>query len=373
MIMKKAGLIINPIAGMGGKVGLKGTDGSEILEKAKKLGAKPESNKRAREALAKLAVIRNSIELLTYPGEMGENAAVSCGFSPRIIGKIKKEATNSTDTKEAAKSLLAHKVDILLFAGGDGTARDVYDATGNKPVVLGIPAGVKIHSAVYAGNPERAGELAVLYLQNKIKRLKEAEVMDIDEVAFREGILTVRLFGYLKIPFGRRYVQGLKSSTPPNEAYQQESIAADILENMENDYYYIIGPGSTTRPIMEKLNLDFTLLGVDLIYNKKLIGKDLNERQIMKYISGKKVKIVVTPIGGQGYIFGRGNQPISSEIIKIAGKKNIIIAATKEKINSLRGEPFLVDTGDNEINRMLKGYTVLITGERNRTVYRISC
>ena len=209
--MKKLGLIVNPIAGMGGRVGLKGTDGLDILEKAVKLGAKPESQNRTVESLNKLKPLKDSIELITYPDNMGEKAAIRCGFSPNIIGTVAGSTTTASDTRKAAKDMLDLGVDLLLFAGGDGTARDIYSAVGNSMVVLGIPAGVKIHSAVYACNPTRAGELALLFLQGKAKNIMEAEVMDIDEEDYRKGRLRAKLYGYLKIPFERRYLQRVKA------------------------------------------------------------------------------------------------------------------------------------------------------------------
>ncbi len=364
---------MNPIAGMGGKVGLKGTDGVEILGKAKELGAKPESPQRTREALRLLLPLASEIELITYPADMGEDVALACGFSPHVIGTINVGQTDATDTMRACEDLRSHSVDLLLFAGGDGTARDIYSAIKDTLVVLGIPTGVKMHSAVFACSPVRAGELSALFLQNRLKRTREAEVMDIDEDSVRRGILVAKLFGYLKIPYERRHIQGLKAASLPDERVSQQAIAQDIIENMDSDCTYIVGPGTTTRAILERLGLDATLLGVDLIRRGQLFGKDLSERQLLDHIKDKaKVKIIVTPIGGQGYLFGRGNQQISAEVINRVGRKGIIVVATAEKVNFLSGRPFLIDTGDESIDQMLSGYIKVVSGYRERIVYKVT-
>jgi len=371
--LKKLGLVVNPVAGMGGKVGLKGTDGVEILKKAIKLGAKPESAQRTSKALHWLLPLKDEVELITYPAEMGEDIATQCGFVPKVIGTINKDRTDASDTKNACLDLRSQGVDLLLFAGGDGTARDIYSAIKDTVVVLGIPTGVKMHSAVYACNPVRAGDLSALFLQNKIIRLRESEVMDIDEESVRKGILTAKLFGYLKIPYERRHIQGLKAGSLPYEYVSQQAIAQDIIENMDDECSYIIGPGTTTRAILERLGLECSLLGIDLVQGKKLLGKDLNEKQLLDHTKNKTdVKIIVTPIGGQGYLFGRGNQQISYEIIRRVGKDNIIVAATVEKINSFLGRPFLVDTGDEDVNQMLCGYIKVVSGYKDKVVYRVT-
>jgi len=368
--MYKIGLIVNPIAGMGGRVGLKGTDGQKIFQKAKRLGAISLSPKRTSVALKSLSVIQDNLKLITCPGDMGENEAISCGFIPDIIKGIKSKGTTFADTQKAACIIRNLGVDLLLFAGGDGTARDIYIAIGTTLPVIGIPTGVKIHSAVFASNPSKAGELSLLYLQKKIHKLREVEVMDIDEQAFRNGIVKARLFGYLKIPYERRCIQGRKLGSSPSDEIIQKAIAEDIIENMNNDFLYIIGPGTTTRAIMQSLDLSCTLLGIDAVYKKELIDLDLNESDLLKLINKKKTKLIITPIGGQGYIFGRGNQQLSPQVIRKVKKGNIIIIATYNKIVSLEGSPLLIDTGDLSLDKELNGYVQIVTNYHERTVYK---
>jgi len=237
--------------------------------------------------------------------------------------------------------------------------------------VLGLPAGVKIYSAVFATNPVTAGDLAVLYLQGKCG-MQESEVVDIDEEALRHGVVSLRLYGYLKVPFRRRLIQGSKVPSGSGDAEAMDAIAYEMTERMKEDYLYIIGPGTTTRAITSKLRLNKTLIGVDVVSKGKLVSVDVNEAQLLKLLWRHKAKIIVTPIGGQGFLFGRGNQQISPEVIKKIGRENILIVATPQKINSLRGQPLLVDTGDRAVDRMLSGYVRVITGYREEIIYKIS-
>ncbi|MGC8932974.1 MAG: ATP-NAD kinase family protein [Candidatus Methanodesulfokora sp.] len=368
--MRKLGIIVNPIAGMGGRVGLKGTDGPEMLKKAIELGAKPWAEERGAEALKSLLSLKDSIEIYAYPRQMGENSCRKAGFEPVVLGSIGEETT-AEDTVRAAIEMMNLGVDILLFVGGDGTARDVCRAVGTKIISLGIPAGVKVYSSVFAASPRAGGELALKFLKGEVTETIEAEVLDIDEDSFRQGRLSVKLYGYLRIPNDSSYIPGGKVPSSHSESYDREAIAAELLEIMEDDVIYLIGPGSTTKEVMKALNLEFSPLGVDAIMNKKLVGKDLNEKQILELISNRKAKVIVTPIGGQGYVFGRGNQQISPEVLRRIGRENIIIVATRGKLESIRGRPMLLDTGDELLDRELAGYYRVISGYREYTVYKV--
>lgn len=372
--MHKIGLIINPVAGIGGKVGLKGSDGAETQRRALCLGAKPESNNKAKIMLGELACVREEVEILTYPGEMGEDAAKSCGLKTQVFGAIQAGGTTPEDTAQAAHDLAEAGAEIILFAGGDGTARNILDAVGVSIPVLGIPAGCKIHSAVYALNPKRAGELALKYVHGGIKEYREAEVMDIDEDLFRQDIVQARLYGYLRIPAERALVQNMKSGRGASEHVLAAQMAQYVADTMEPDTLYIVGPGSTTRGIMEKLGLKNTLLGVDLVYNRALIANDATEGDILfaleKY---PNARIIITVIGGQGYVFGRGNQQISANVIRRVGKENIMIVASKDKMLSLIGTSLYVDTGDEEINKTMCGYYKITTGYEDYIMFKVIC
>ena len=374
--MKKLGLLINPVAGMGGSVGLKGTD--HMVEEAIRRGAKPRANDRVRQALKELLEIQNELEIVTCPGDMGEDTAKSMGFRTTVLHtggrKNLKDLFDSsrTDTIVLSRALEEAGVDLLLFAGGDGTARDIYEGVGTELPALGIPAGVKIHSPVYAKNPQSAGDLAKLWLTGKVTRTAEQEVLDIDEELYRQEIINTRLYGYLSVPLEHIFTQNRKAPTPLSETASIESIAHEIVEHMEPDTYYLIGAGTTTRGVMQMLGLKNTLIGVDLIQNKQLVANDLYGDKILDFIKGKKTKLIVTVTGGQGFLFGRGNQQITPEVIREIGKENIMILATKAKIAEFHHQPFLVDTPDEELNKELCGFYRVITAYGEFTMCRVS-
>jgi predicted polyphosphate/ATP-dependent NAD kinase len=376
--MSKLGLVVNPVAGRGGRVGLKGSDGAEIQARARALGAEPRAQERAVAALEKLARV-DDLEIVTYPCEMGADAARACGFEPEVMGRIVPGETTAGDTRQAARQMHERGVDLLLFAGGDGTARDIYEAVGLEQPALGIPAGVKIHSAVYATNPASAGRLAALYLQGRVEGLREAEVMDIDEDAFRQGSLQARLYGYLQIPFRTSLVQSGKVPSS-GEAASLAAIAEDVAAKMEPGSLYILGPGTTTRAIAQELGVDKTLLGVDVVRvgsgggPVELVAADVNESVLLELLTAHdgQARIVVTPIGGQGYLFGRGNQQISPRVIERVGRDHVVVVSTPDKLHALGTQPLLVDTGDRAVDEMLAGYVLIVTGYDERAVRKVS-
>lgn len=366
----KLGLIVNPIAGMGGKVGLKGTDGADILEKAISLGAEKAASKKALIALKHITENLTDLEIITYPNDMGEDICNELGAQCTVLETEYKKNSSYKDTEDAAKLMLEENVDLILFAGGDGTARNIYNAVGDKVPAVGIPAGVKIHSGVYGTNPLNAGRVCVDFFKNQDIEIRELEVMDIDEELFREGKVVAKLYGYLKVPYRQEFVQSLKSGGIYSEKISLEGISDYIIESMEEDCIYLIGSGTTTKAVMERLKLPSTLLGIDIIKNKEVLKNDANEQEILEIVKDKKFKVIVSIIGGQGYIFGRGNQQLSPEVIRLMNKEDIIIISTPSKIIGLNGNPMLVDTGDEGIDKFLSGYYRVTVGYDEIYVYK---
>jgi len=367
MKIMKMGFIVNPIAGMGGKVGLKGTDG--VLKEAIAKGAKPIAPKRAVEFLQKLKenMMEITIEVLTCPSIMGEKEAKAASFPVNVLPmKIGKE-TSAEDTKTAVKLLITAKVKLIVFVGGDGTAKDILDAMqgyGEVPV-LGVPSGVKMYSGIFAVNPSDAVNVVLTFAGNQAE-IAEFEIMDADEKAIRSDTFAVKLHGFLKGPFVPMRIQGSKQISPEtvDEKENQTAIARYVIEEMLPDATYILGPGTTVKRIAELLGVEKTVLGVD-IYKKGKVILDVDERRIFEEVEDwQNTWIILSPIGHQGILLGRGNQQISPEIIKRVGKQHIIVAATKSKLQSIEGNVLRVDTGDAEVDNMLKGYIKVVTDYR---------
>lgn len=360
--MKKIGLVVNPIAGMGGRVGLKGTDGKDILEKARELGSKPESPIKAVKALEKLLPLKEDILVLVSDGAMGKDEVEEVGLNYEVVYTPKEADTDASDTTEMCKIFEEEGVELILFVGGDGTARDIFNAIETRIPAIGVPAGVKIHSSVYGNTPESAGTLAYEFLRGTPMELRDEEVVDLDEDAFREDRVEVALHGYLKVPYDESYLQGQKSQTPQSDHDAQISIALDVVDNMEDDLYYVVGSGTTTMHVMDEMGLPYTILGVDVVKNKELVAKDVNEQELLKLLDGEKFKLIVTPMGGQGYIFGRGNQQLSSDVLRMIDKDDLIIVATAGKLKALGDRDLLVYTLDDEIDEKFSGYYKVVTG-----------
>jgi predicted polyphosphate/ATP-dependent NAD kinase len=356
--MKKIGFLINPIAGMGGAVGLKGTDGKR--EEAIFRGAVPQAKNRA-EITLKALKNNQDLTFLVPSGEMGENALKET--TPGRIQVISYPGEDSTamDTKIAAQRFLEEGVDLILFCGGDGTARDIFDIVGRNVPLLGIPAGVKMYSGVFAINPTIAAEIVKKF---EIQLLRDSEVMDVDEEAYRTGELKTYLYGIARVPSLAGKTQVSKQIYEDgDEERAKKEIARFINEIMIPDVLYILGAGTTTESIARVIGLSKTLLGVDTIKNRKMVAMDLDEKSLWALLKdGQEAKIFLSPIGAQGFILGRGNQQISARIVKRVGIRNIIVVATPHK---LRETPLLyVDSGDPLLDKDFGDSVQVISGYR---------
>lgn len=356
--MKRIGLIVNPVAGMGGSVGLKGTDGR--VAESRSRGAVPQAGNRARITL-ELLKKHPDLEFFTCSGDMGESALALAGLKNYRVIYTAERDSSAEDTKAAAQVLWDEGVDLILFCGGDGTARDIFSVVGRNIPILGIPAGVKMYSGVFAINPATAAELVAGPGKTV---LRDSEIMDVDEEAYRAGTLDTRLYGIARTPSIRGMVQLPKQVfEQPDEERAKGEIAQFMQEVMLPDTLYILGAGTTTEAIARYLGLKKTLLGVDVVKNGRLIARDADEKTLLRLTGSEKdTRIIISPIGAQGFILGRGNQQISAAVVRRAGVKHIIVVATSHKLQET--PELLVDTGDPELDREFGDSVQVICGYR---------
>jgi predicted polyphosphate/ATP-dependent NAD kinase len=307
------GLIVNPVAGMGGSVGLKGTDG-EMYKKALEFGATPVTPKSTDEFLSHIKK-KDCMTLVVAPGKMGEQHIHAGDIPFKVIGTIGAETSNE-DTKRISKEMVNTGAELLIFVGGDGTARDIYDAIRSTIPVVAVPAGVKVFSSVFAVSARAAGEMVDAFIEGA--EVTEEEVLDIDETAFREGRLASRLYGYLLVPLAKKLLQGGKEASNLGKSSMagKQEIASYIVEEMDKGSLYLLGPGTTLKAVADELGVSKTLLGIDAVFDGNSVGTDLNEKGILALFDRyEKRKMLLTPIGGNGFILGRGSKQFTPEVI----------------------------------------------------------
>ncbi len=361
----KIGFVVNPIAGMGGRVGLKGTDG--VYEEALERGAEPVAKDRASRALRSM----NGGHLwITAGGFMGEELLkkhfpeddIEVFQPPRDIGE-----TTAEHTSDMAKEFVERSVDIIVFCGGDGTARDIFEVVETDIPLLGIPSGVKMYSGVFGINPEASAELFNMFVSGEAG-IDTVEIMDLDEDRYRKGEWEIKLHGEAKTVYEPHYIQmGKQSYRSIAEDDLKYDLARYIIEEMEHfpEHLFILGPGSTTAEVQKVLGVEYTLLGVDILKGKQVVALDVSEKEILDEAKGSGgVKIAVSVIGNQGFFLGRGNQQISPKVVRLAGINNIYIMATPTKLKRL--SMIRADTGDTELNEKIreKGYMRVLQGFR---------
>ena len=393
------GLVVNPIAGMGGAVGLKGTDGKADV--ARKLGARQRAHPRAVEFLRALP---DDVTILTAGGPMGDDACAEADVSALVV-YAPGEPTSARDTIEAARALAQAGVDLVVFVGGDGTAADVARglelhqealarrqgadapvprsgrpkgegassaadvASGSEGAdvpALGVPAGVKMYSAAFADTPEAAAIVATTF-----DKTEAHEVLDIDEEAFRDGELRVALKGALRVPAHTR-VQASKSAGDDDEV-EMESLAHAVVDALQPGHTYVLGAGSTMLGVKQALGIDGTLLGLDVVWldaerRAHLLVQDARERDLLDLEAGPEV--VVSPIGSQGFFLGRGNLPLTPAVLsRLSIPEDVLVVATPWKL--LRTPALKVDTGDPRVDRRFPSYIRVLTGHGQAKLMRV--
>jgi predicted polyphosphate/ATP-dependent NAD kinase len=377
-MVKNIGFLINPIAGMGGRVGLKGTDG--VSAEARRLGAEPVAPERAAQALAELArqlpaSDALSIRWLTCSGSMGQDELLAAGFSSANIEVTYTTPVEPTaeDTRAAAAGFLARGVDLIVFCGGDGSARDICEVVGSRVPILGIPSGVKMYSGVFGTSPARTAEILLAFLQGSLTTA-QVDVLDLDEAQYRDDTWQVRLYHCALTPFEPSYTQSAKALIDSaDETQVKQAIAESLYEQFadEPDALILLGPGSSVRSLAQRWNVTKTLLGIDAIANGTLIASDLNESRILTLLESYSRRfLILSPIGAQGFVLGRGNLQLSPAVIRAIGCDNIIIIATPAK---LARTPILrFDTGDRALDQELtrQGYVRVLTGYRRRRLVK---
>ena len=367
----RLGIIVNPFAGIGGALALKGSDGAEIREKALAMGAEKKANEKMARALSILDALSGQFTVVTAAGDMGASVCESLGIPFEVIYAPEQEQTEGEDSERAAKAMVEARVDLLLFAGGDGTARNICRMVGNDVPVLGVPAGCKIHSGVYCVSPSAAGQVVSQMIAGELVSEMDAEVRDIDEDAFRNGKVIAKHYGEMRVPAELSYVQAVKMGGKEDEALVLDDIAAYISEIMDDepDTYFVMGSGSTVGAVMEFLGFDNTLLGVDIVKGGELVASDVTAQALIDITKGHPTKVVLTVIGGQGHVLGRGNQQLSPAFIRQIGKPNMLVVATKQKIQALQGKPLRLDSGDGQLDEGLSGAFTIITGYKDKVLY----
>ncbi len=327
----RIGFIVNPIAGMGGRVGLKGTD--NLYHEALRRGAKPVSPLRARRFIDRLARLGIDAEIYTASGVMGGDYLRDTGMPHRIVYSPG-EPTSPRDTVETAR-ILSGLVDLIVFVGGDGTARDVCRGLERDTPVLGVPSGVKMYSPCFAVSPEAAAAIAA-YMARGEAEIGICEVLDLDEDLYRRGILEIRRYCEVRCPRIEGYIQGGKAFT---EAPEEEllGIAQTVVEEMEPSTYYVTGPGRTVKKIHEILEIPYTPLGFDIIRDNRLAARDVDEETILRHAEKGRVKIVISPVGGTGFLLGRGNQVITGRVLtKIDPLVDMLVVSARTKLRGVR-------------------------------------
>ena len=368
----RIGLIINPIAGIGGRLARRGSDLFTSLQAAEDLGGQQVAAPRAERALKRLHALHPTARIVAAAGPMGAAAARAAGFDPLCLDGPTVGASTARDTRAAAAAMLAHGVEIILFAGGDGTARDIFDVVGDRLAIIGIPTGVKMHSAVFSINPEAAAETAAIAVTRSVG-MRLAEIMDSDPTALAEGRPSAHLFGFAKTPALPRLFQPAKGARPAGGEAEIEALGRVLARQARPDQLVVIGPGTTMAAIKRAFGCEGTCMGVDAVVDGQTIAADADAATLEALCAAHAdVLLLIGIVGGQGFVFGRGNQQISPKVLRYVSAGNIRIIATREKLLALPSSTLRIDTGDAEMDRAFEGYRRIETGPNDTVMMRLT-
>lgn len=396
------GLVVNPVAGVGGPAGLAGSDGADVQRLAFARGARSRAQERTATALRVLAAQHPGLVMLTAAGAMGADAVRAAGLVPQVVYEAGSAGSAGADTSRAVVAVAAEGADLVLVVGGDGTLRDAVSGLGAvsttpqetptavlsgvesaetgpilrscepAPAVLGVPAGVKMYSPVFAVSPSAAGALAAEWVSRGGLPTEQREVLDIDEAAMRRARVDPGLHGFLRVPYRSGRTQARKAATPASEAAAVEAAARGVVARMRPGVRYLLGPGGTTDQVARQLGLEGSPLGVDVVLDGRIIRTAASELELLAEIARGPAQAVVTVIGGQGFLLGRGNQQLSAFVLRALGDDPLLVVAPEQKLLDLHGRPLIVDTGDPELDAKLAGYARIITGVGSSSLYPVS-
>ena len=366
----RIGLVVNPVAGLGGSVAMKGTDGADVVAEALRRGATAQAGPRTTRALAQFARASQGAALVVAPGILGADWAAGLGLDLEVLNLAAATGT-ARDTRSAVAAM--YGVDVVVFAGGDGTARDVMAELPAGAAMLGIPCGVKMHSGVFAVSPERAGHLMsdLFGAADRVIWAEHAEVLDIDEVALRAGHIAPQLYGLARVPVARAHMQAAKGGPLRDSQAGLAAAAHDLSQAMAPGVLYVIGPGTSAGSVSRALGFEPTLLGVDAIRNGQRVARDASAAELLRLAGDGPVRLVLGVTGQQGFVLGRGNQQISPSLIRRAGRQGLHILATAEKLSELKTPCLWVDTGDAVLDAELAGFVRVQTDAGRYTVMRV--
>jgi len=367
------GLLINPVAGIGGRAALKGSDGAEVQALARSRGGAARGATRALRALRAAGDAAAAVRWLTWGGAMGEAVLDAAGLAATVLGQPG-EPSGAADTQDAARALVAAGVHLIVFCGGDGTARDLLEAVDQTVPVLGVPSGVKMHSGVFATTPQAAGDIIAALVEGGLVRRTLAQVRDMDESALRQGTVKPRYYGELAVPEMGGFLQHTKEGGRENEGLALEEIVAEVVERVRgHPGVYLLGPGSSLAAIKQALGMQPTLIGIDVLAAGRQVGVDVDAAWLEAMLASTEepVTLILSFTRQQGFLLGRGNQQLSPAVLRRIGRSGLWVVSTRTKLLSLEGRPLLVDTDDAELDQAWSGLVEVITGYEDRMLYRI--